>query len=92
MQTYGQWLVGTTFNPSGDPRVNDIKQKSADLIDEMYEISQNRESPGSRSAALAITAFEEAAMWAVKAVTKPERDMSTPDPEGDKLQEQAQKA
>jgi hypothetical protein len=92
MQTYGQWLVGTTFNPSGDAKVNEVKQATADLIDDMQEIASNRDHPGARSAALAITAYEEAAMWAVKAITKPERDLSSPDPIGDKLQEQADKA
>lgn len=33
--TYGQKLVGLTFNPSADPRVQKVKQKCAELIDLM---------------------------------------------------------
>lgn len=29
----GEGMVGVTFNPSEDPRVVDIKQRAADLID-----------------------------------------------------------
>jgi len=31
--TYGQKLVGLTFNPSADPRVQEVKEKCAELID-----------------------------------------------------------
>ncbi len=34
--TYGQKLVGLTFNPSGDPEVIRVKQFFADLIDTCY--------------------------------------------------------
>ena len=70
--TKGEYRVGTTFNPSGDDLVNGVKQITAGLIDEMEKIVLNRgiNSEAARCAALAQTAYEQAAMWAVKAITK----------------------
>ena len=31
--TFGERLVGLTFNPSGDPKVNRAKQLCAELVD-----------------------------------------------------------
>lgn len=70
MKTEGQWRVGVDFNPSGSTDVAAIKEDTADLIDRMQEIAKDREHPGARNASLAMTAYEEAAMWAVKAITK----------------------
>ena len=70
--TKGEYRVGVTFNPGGDTRVDDIKNISAGLIDELQDIVDTGEEAG-RCAAIAQTKFEEAAMWAVKAITKPER-------------------
>jgi hypothetical protein len=67
-QTEGEWLVGLDFNPSGNEDVNTIKAQTADLID---YVSAHGKDP--RCTALAKTAFEEAAMWAVKSVTKQPR-------------------
>jgi hypothetical protein len=52
----GAKRVRESFNPSKDSMVDKIKRYTADLIDP-------------RLAALAQTAYEEAAMWAVKAAT-----------------------
>ena len=71
-QTVGEYRVGTSFNPSKLDAVDEIKQATAELINKMAAISQNRDAPGAREAAIAATAYEEAAMWAVKAITKPE--------------------
>jgi hypothetical protein len=71
--TEGEWRVGVDFNPSKDPRVDDIKKRCAAIIDEMLNISENRHAAGARCAAEAATCFETAAMWAVKALTKKER-------------------
>lgn len=71
--TEGQWRVGLDFNPSGDPRVREIKELSAALIDRMLDISTNRNHPGARNAAMAATQYEDAAMNAVKAITKKPR-------------------
>jgi hypothetical protein len=71
--TLGEYRVGISFNPGGNVLVADIKKKAAELIDicnDMKgEISDHAEA--NRCWALAMTAFEDAAMWAVKAATKP---------------------
>lgn len=64
-QTLGQRRVRALFNPSSDSLVDKVKALSADLID---LCDQHRELDP-RLAALAQTAYEEAAMWAVKLVT-----------------------
>lgn len=72
----GQYRVGITFNPSNSLPVDVIKAKVAELIDVIDNIaptgSNDRVVEVMRLKALAMTAFEEGAMWAVKAVTKPE--------------------
>jgi len=50
------------FNPSNDPRVAAIKKATEDLI--LY-IQDN--VPKGRRASIALTNYEQAAMWAVKA-------------------------
>ena len=82
MQTEGQYRVGLDFNPSGSRAVHDIKTKAAELIDLLAPIAAG-EDERARLAAVAMTAIEGGAMWAVKAVTKPDRylnggDGSTP--------------
>jgi len=57
--------VRTSFNPSSDNLVDKVKQLSADLID----LCEEHKELDPRLAALAQTAYEEAAMWAVKLVT-----------------------
>lgn len=80
--TKGEYRVGIGFNPSGDDMVGRIKRASADLIDLIELVSMPGALPGTepglswpgevaRLKALAQTAVEEAAMWAVKAATKP---------------------
>ncbi len=71
--TEGEYRVGVSFNPSGSEAVNSIKAKAAALIDELAPIAANRDHPGARCAAVAMTEIESAAMWAVKAVTKQPR-------------------
>lgn len=66
LPTYGDHLVGRTFNPSGNGKVDYIKERAANLIDYVRSNGQD-----DRCTALAITALEEAAMWAVKSITKP---------------------
>ncbi len=84
-QTLGEKRVRISFNPSENDTVSQIKQKSAELIN-MLEAVKNDEvsktyekTPETLQAvsgeklrliALAQTAFEEAAMWGVKAVTE----------------------
>lgn len=74
--TKGEYRVGITFNPSNDARVDTIKEHAAALIDLIESIPETEYTadmgPGERSRlkALAQTAIEEGAMWAVKAATK----------------------
>lgn len=63
--TIGETRVRLGFNPSRDSKVDMIKIKAAELID-LIEENKFLEP---RLAALAQTAAEEAAMWAVKCVT-----------------------
>jgi hypothetical protein len=64
--TMGTQRVRASFNPSNDPLVEEIKAKTADLID---LCSHKLIGKDKRCAELAQTAYEEAAMWAVKAAT-----------------------
>lgn len=84
-QTKGQYRVGVAFNPSNMTVVDAIKAKAAELIDLIEEIPNRvpdqhggetddaRAAERGRCKAVAQTAAEDAAMWAVKAATKPER-------------------
>lgn len=69
----GEYKVGVNFNPGGHERVNEIKKDVAKLIDDLVKVRDLGGEPG-RCAAIAMTEFEAAAMWAVKAVTKPPRE------------------
>lgn len=78
--TKGEYRVGINFNPSKDDLVGKIKRQAADLIDLIESIDSVPKSSDGLGAhagekyrlkALAQTAVEEAAMWAVKAATKP---------------------
>lgn len=73
--TKGEYRVGIAFNPSNDDMVGQIKRKAADLIDLIETINTDGETDQyievSRLKALAQTHVEDAAMWAVKAATKP---------------------
>lgn len=71
--TEGEYRVGVSFNPSAKPEVDAIKAKAAEMIDLLAPLAAQRDQPGAREAALAMTGIEEAAMWAVKALTKPAR-------------------
>lgn len=68
-QTLGAARVRADFNPTKNDLVSEIKEAAADLIDLCETQLKGREP---RLAALAQTAFEEGAMWAVKAATAPE--------------------
>lgn len=64
-QTLGRRRVRHTFNPGGNALVDEIKLKSAELID----LVETHKAKDPRLAALAQTHYEDAAMWAVKMVT-----------------------
>jgi hypothetical protein len=61
----GAERVRESFNPSQDNMVDKLKRYTADLID----LCEDLKHLEPRLAALAQTAYEEAAMWAVKAAT-----------------------
>jgi hypothetical protein len=71
--TIGEDRVRTKFNPSANSVVDQIKQKTAELIDLCEEMKQTPPATASsefiRLIALAQTHYEDAAMWAVKAAT-----------------------
>jgi hypothetical protein len=69
-RTEGEHRVGIDFNPSGNPEVDQVKGVVAALIDNIQPIVDTGGAAG-RCAAIAQTKYEEAAMWAVKAITKP---------------------
>lgn len=87
-QTLGEYRVGITFNPSGSGDVHRLKTLAAAFIDAINGVddgalpgesmdehrSHERINEIRRLKALAMTAAEDAAMWAVKAATKPVRD------------------
>ena len=64
-QTIGEKRVRIEFNPGGGDDVSEIKQKTAELIN----LVEGMKDSDPRLAALAMTAYEEAAMWAVKLAT-----------------------
>lgn len=60
----GESRVRTSFNPSQTSTVDAIKQKSAELINLCSTLNKDN-----RLSALAMTGYEDACMWAVKAAT-----------------------
>lgn len=67
--TEGEYRIGITFNPAGDTDVEEIKRIAAALIDKIAACGNN-----DRCTALAQTAFEDGAMWAVKSILKLDQD------------------
>lgn len=67
-QSLGAARVRVSFNPSADSTVDQIKSATAALIDQCDAMLQT-DGEARRLASLAMTAYEEAAMWAVKAAT-----------------------
>ncbi len=68
--TYGQRAVGLSFNPSGDPRVEEAKIAFADIIDALHALRETSTDPEvKRHASIAITDTETAQMRTVKALT-----------------------
>lgn len=66
--TIGEKRVGVDFNVTNDKKVDSIKTKAAELINEIYSLVEPGErSEKARCVAEAMTAIEDGAMWAVKA-------------------------
>lgn len=64
-QTVGEQRVRIECNPAASSDVDVIKNKSAELID----LCESLKAKDPRLASLAQMAYEEAAMWVVKAAT-----------------------
>lgn len=64
-KTIGESRVRTEFNPTNNGLVDQIKQKTAELINLCEELK----AKDGRLASLAQTEYESASMWAVKAAT-----------------------
>ncbi len=66
----GERRVRIDFNTTGSTKVDLIKMASANLIDGLEDLKEGGASGEKiRLISLAQTAYEEAAMWAVKAAT-----------------------
>lgn len=70
-KTIGEIRVRIEFNPAQSDTVSQIKQKSAELINLVASLEKegNCSPEMARLKAVAMTTYEEAAMWAVKAAT-----------------------
>lgn len=66
--TKGENRVRVNFNVGGSKDIDKIKTKTAELIN-LIDSLPNKDGEMERLKSLAMTAYEEAAMWAVKAVT-----------------------
>lgn len=78
-QTLGDYRVGRSFNPSGNPLVDEIKQRSAELIDliasvelKLPEAHPRHLAEFNRRKAHAMTLVNDACMNAVGAATLPQ--------------------
>lgn len=78
MKTEGDYRVVREFNPSGNHEVEQVKEAVAELITDMHTVLMNSDQDkgvdARRWAALAMTHYEIAAMFAVKALTARERE------------------
>ena len=72
-QTLGEYRVGIDFNPTGNVDVGNIKRGAADLIDLLARLrpTHGATPENCRLYDRAMDLVEEAAMWGVKAATKP---------------------
>lgn len=67
--TFGEKAVGLKFNPSGNEKVDKLKQLYGEIIDLLNEDRGDNRDERARLASVAITDAQGAQMWAVKAVT-----------------------
>lgn len=69
--TFGEKLVGLTFNPSGDQKVQRIKELAAEMADLLEEVNRTHENSylGSTFYGGAIRRILDAQMWSVKFLT-----------------------
>jgi hypothetical protein len=68
--TYGEKAVGFTFNPSGDDKVQQVKELYAQIIDLCNALrTEAGQGEKGRLLSVAITEAQTAQMWAVKGIT-----------------------
>jgi hypothetical protein len=67
--TLGEQRVRVSFNPSGDNIVDEIKRLTANLINLVNALPDHNDGEVKRIKALAMTEYESAAHWGVKAAT-----------------------
>ena len=73
--TYGEKAVGLTFNPGGNPQVNEVKKLYAKIIDNIIlSGTPDNETTDEREERLSMTneairQAQTAQMWAVKVIT-----------------------
>lgn len=69
--TFGEKLVGLTFNPSGDAKVNRIKELAAEMADLITEVNNQQETSYLSSTFYggAVRRILDAQMYAVKFLT-----------------------
>ena len=69
--TFGEKLVGLTFNPSGDGKVQRIKELAAEMADLLEEVNKSQESSylGNTFYGGAIRRILDAQMYSVKFLT-----------------------
>jgi len=67
--SFGDNAVGRNFNPSGNEKVDKLKELYAAIIDVLNDDRGENRDERARLASVAITEAQTAQMWAVKAVT-----------------------
>ena len=68
--SYGEEIMGVSFNPSNNPEVDRIKSLCAELANLLNnERSKTTSGEVKRMCSVAITELQTAQMWAVKAIT-----------------------
>ena len=68
--TYGEKAVGLTFNPSGDEKVQRVKELYVQIIDLCADLrTEAGQGEKGRLLSVEITEAQTAQMWAVKGIT-----------------------
>jgi hypothetical protein len=68
--TFGEKACGVSFNPGGNPLVNELKNEYAKLVTRLNQLRESStDGEEKRMLSIAITESQTAQMWAVKAVT-----------------------
>lgn len=68
--TFGEKAVGLTFNPGGNPDVDECKRNFAKVIDQLHDLRTKSDSAEiKRMCSTAISTAQTAQMWGVKAIT-----------------------